>query len=114
MTGIQRRLTKALHVANCWSSDQTGNGLALLSLGTTRRIHSAGHRTEALAEIDANINWNRAWTGTPDGVNDPARDIPALEDLLRLVADAKVGVEWLTDTQNMRFNDELYQECELD
>ncbi len=113
MTGSQRRLTKALHVANCWSSDQPGNGLALLSLGTSRHIHTEEHRTEALAEIDANINWNRAWTGIPDGVNDPARDLPALEDLRKLVVDAAIGVEWLTDAQNMRFNEELYRSGEL-
>ena len=113
MTGIQHRLTKALHVANCWSSDHPGNGLALLSLGTTRSIHSDDHRTMALAEIDRNIAWNRSWTGTPDGVNDPARDIPALEDLRKLVVDAAIGAEWLTDAQNMRFNDELYRAGEL-
>src|SRR4051812_49488562 len=100
MTGIQRRLTRALHVSNCWSSAQPGNGLALLSLGTSRRVHSEDHRTMALAEIDQNINWNRAWTGTPDAVNDPARDLPALEDLRKLVVDAAIGAEWMTDAQN--------------
>ena len=113
MTGIQHRLTKALHVANCWSSDQPGNGLALLSLGTSRRIHSEEHRRKALAEIDADIAWNRAWTGTPDEANDPARDLPALEVLRKLVVDAAIGVEWLTDAQNMRFNEELYRAGEL-
>ncbi len=113
MTKVQRRLTKALHVANGWSSDQPGNGLALLSLGTTRRIHSADHRTEALAEIDRNIVWNRAWTGNSDGVNDPARDIPALEALRKLVVDAAIGVEWMSDAQNLRFTEELYQAGEL-
>ena len=69
MTKLQRRLTRALHTANCWSSDQPGNGLALLSHGTTRRVQSEDHRTKALAEIDRNIAWNRVWTGTPDEVN---------------------------------------------
>ena len=113
MTGSQRRLTRALHVANCWSSDQPGNGLALLSLGTSRRIHSEEHRRKALAEIDANIAWNRIWSGTPDDVNDPTRDLPALEDLRQLVVDAAIGAEWLTDAQNMRFNNELYRAGEL-
>ena len=113
MTKLQRRMTKALHVANCWSSDQPGDGLSLLSLGTTRRVHSEDHRRKALAEIDRNIAWNRVWTGTPDGVNDPIRDIPALEDLRKLVVDAAIGAEWLTDSQNMRFNDELYRAGEL-
>ena len=113
MTKLQHRLTRALHVANGWSSDQPGNGLALLSLGTSRRVHSEDHRTEALAEIDANVAWNLAWMGTPDGVNDPARDIPALEDLRKLVADAVVGAEWMTDAQNLRFAEELYQAGEL-
>ena len=113
MTGIQRRLTKALHVANCWSSDQPGNGLALLSVGTTRRIHSEDHRTMALAEIDRNIAWNRAWTGTPDEANDPIRDIPALEDLHKLVANAAIGAEWMSDAENLLFAEELYQASEL-
>ncbi len=113
MTKLQRRLTRALHTANCWSSDQMGNGLAMLSLGTTRRVHSEDHRTMALAEIDANIAWNREWTGNPDEVNDPTRDILALEDLRKLVVDAAIGEEWLTDAQNMRFNEELYQAGEL-
>ncbi len=89
------------------AGDQPGNWLALLSLGTTRRLHSELHRSEALAEIQSNIAWNHAWTGTPDDVNEPARDIPALEALRRLVEDATIGVEWLSDTQNMRFNEEL-------
>ncbi len=114
MTGLQRRLTKALYTANAWSSDQPGNGLAMLSLGTTRRIHAEDHRQQILAEIDANIAWNRSWTGTPDDVNDPARDMPALEDLRKLVQDATIGVEWQSDTQNMLFNEELYQAGELD
>jgi len=113
MTGLQRRLTQALHTANGWSSDQPGNGLALLSLGTTRRLHSDDHRRDALAEIDANVAWNRSWTGTPDHVNDPARDIPALEDLRKLVLDAAIGVEWLSDEQNRRFDDDLYRAGEL-
>ena len=113
MTKLQRRLTKALHVANGWSSDQPGNGLALLSLGTTLRVHSEDHRTGALAEIDQNVAWNRAWTGTPDEVNDPIRDIPALEDLRKLVVDAAIGVEWMSDSQNLQFAVELYQAGEL-
>ena len=113
MTGLQRRLTMALHVANCWSSDQPGNGLALLSLGTSRRIHSVDHRIMALAEIDRSIVWNRVWTGTPDAVNDPARDIPALGDLRQLVVDATIGEEWMSDAQNLRFAEELYQAGEL-
>jgi len=114
MTKLQRRLTQALQVANSWSSDQPGHGLALLSLGTTRRLHSEDHRTKAISEIDADIAWNRAWTGTTDLVNDPARDIPALEDLRKLVQDATIGVEWLTVAQNMPFNEHLYQAGELD
>jgi len=114
MTKLQRRLTRALHTANAWSSDQPGSGLALLSLGTTRRVHSEDHRQKALAEIDANIAWNRSWTGTPDDVNEPDRDIPALTALRKLVQDATIGVEWQSDTQNMRFNKELYQAGELD
>ena len=86
----------------------------LLSLGTSRRVHSEDHRTKALAEIDRNIAWNRAWTGTPDEVNDPTRDIPALEDLRQLVVDAAIGAEWMTDAQNLRFAEELYQAGELD
>ena len=113
MTKLQRRLTRALHVANGWSSDQMGNGLAMLSLGTTRCIYSEDHRTMALAEIDQNINWNRAWTGTPDEVNDPTRDIPALEDLRKLVVDAAIGAEGMTDAQNLLFAEELYQAGEL-
>ncbi len=113
MTGLLLRLTKALHVANCWSSDQPGNGLALLSLGTTRSIHSEDHRTKALAEIDRSIAWNRAWTGTPDAVNDPARDLPALENLRKLVVDAAIGEEWMTDAQNLRLAEELYLAGEL-
>jgi len=114
MTLLQRRFARALHVANAWSSDQPGNGLALLSLGTTRRVHSEDHRRNALAEIDQNLAWNRSWTGTTDDVNDPARDIPALTALRKLVQDATIGVEWQSDTQNMLLNEELYQAGELD
>ena len=114
MKKLQCRLTRALHTANCWSSDQPGNGLALLSLGTSRWIHTEEHRRKALAEIDANIAWNRAWTGIPDEVNDPARDLPALEDLRQLVVDAAICVEWMSDAQCMRFTEEPYQAGELD
>ena len=113
MTNSQRRLTRDLHVANGWSSDQPGNGLPLLSLGTTRRIDSEHHGTKAGAEIDANVAWNRAWTGTSDQSNDPTRDIPALVDLRKLVVDAAIGAEWMSDAQILRFAEELYQASEL-
>ena len=34
--------------------------------------------------------------------------------LRRLVVDAVIGSEWVTDAENMRFNEELYQAGELD
>jgi len=67
----------------------------------------------ALAEIDRNIARNQSWTGTPDEVNEPKPDIPALEDLRMLVLGAYVGEEWLTDTQNMRINEELFRAGKL-
>jgi len=114
MTNLQRRLTQALQVANSWSSDLPGHGLPLLSLGTTRRLHSEDHRTKALSEIDAKLAWNRSWTGTTDDVNVPSHDIPALTALRKLVQDATIGVEWQSDTQNMSFHDKLYRAGELD
>lgn len=86
---------------------QTANGLVLLNQGITRRLHSVLHRSKALVEIEQIIAWRHTWMGTPDDVSDPARDIPALEDPRLLVAGALVGEEWLSDAQNMRFNEEL-------
>lgn len=103
----------SIHVANLWSSDQPGNGLALLCLGTTRRNQSEEHRVLALAEIDRDIAWNRSRTGTPDEVNEPIRDIPDLENLLKLGEGALIGEEWLTDAEIMRFNNELHRAGKL-
>ncbi len=91
MTMHVHRLTKSFQITNGCSSDQPGKGLALLSLGTSRSIYAEDHRQQILAEIDASIAWDRTWTGTPNDVNEPARDILALEDLLKLVEGAIVG-----------------------
>ncbi len=113
MTKEQKRIVKAIHTANGWSSDQA-SGINLLSLGTTRIIHSESHRQGCIDQIGRDIAWNRTYTPSgPDDVNQPTRDIPALEDLLDLVRHAKVGQEWISFEENNRLNDALCRRGEL-
>lgn len=113
MTKTQKKLALAIHTANSWSAD-TGDGINLLSLGTTRKIHNEAHRQGCIRDINRNVLWNRAYIPKgPDDVNQPSRDIPALKALQKLVQTATIGKEWLTFDENNRFNEQLYQSGQL-
>lgn len=102
------KLCILIATANSWSSDIKGKGLALLSLGTTRRIHSETHRAECVKEINDNI----AWRKTLKKIEEPyrANDIENLETLLARVKSVRVKHEWLSDWENLHIHEELFQQ----
>src|ERR1700744_6133464 len=86
----------ALYTANQWSSDQEGNGLALLSFGTTRKVHSDDHRQQCLVEIGDNIRACEATLASgndtdDEEVEDAQRDIIQLRHLQDIVNNAPLG-----------------------
>lgn len=112
MTANEKRITIAINTCSHWWSDK-GSGKGLLSLGTSHIVHSEDHRRQCLSDIDGSIAWNETWTGTPDEVNDPKRDIPLLKDLRELVVAAKLGEKWMS-LEAYNCNVEiLYQKKEL-
>ncbi len=114
MTARKRRLTIAIDTANNWSSDGQYGAVSLLSLGTTRKLHSEEHRSECLRCIELDIEWNRVYQPDgPDDVNQPARDIPRLEDLAALVRSMEIGHEWMSYDEYSRLNDVLFSRGEL-
>lgn len=114
----KRELAKAIHTANAWSSDQKGKSLALLQLGTTRRIHSEDHRIAYLLEIKDNRTCCQELVNRPTVTAhldefDPEVEVRQLKALELLVKQAKIGREWLGDQENLRLQEELYQNGDL-
>jgi len=120
MAFTNEQLAAAIFTANAWSADH-GDGLQLLSLGTTRRIHSEDHRRKVLAEIDANIKWvdedddsiaadNAAADESGD---DWQNDLANLRHLRLVVEQAVVGQEWLSDADNLQISEKMYREGRL-
>jgi hypothetical protein len=109
MNFTNEQLVLAIHTANAWSADH-GDGLQLLSLGTTRKIHSEDHRQKALAEIDGNIRWMDG-----DGKADEDHDVTVenLRALRRMVEAAPVGHEWISDRDNLTIGERMYREGKL-
>ena len=101
--GQRTGLAMALFTATQWHSDRTG-GINLLSLGSTRKIHSEKHRAGCIAEITANLAYAET-SEHPEMKAEPAR----LRYLLATVQAADVGAEWLTDADNLRINETLYR-----
>lgn len=108
MKYTDEQLALAIYTANNWSSDQAGNGLALLSLGTTRTIHGEQHRGECLAEIEDNLAYSRGLK-EPTEPNDPKRDIPRLEMLREVVKGAKVKEEIIPYKVYFDITERLYR-----
>lgn len=102
----QKHIVRMIQTANDWSSDQP-DGIALLQLGTTRKIHSEEHRTKALKQIKDEIRW--CCRRLEDGIiGSAADDVDALLDLHCLVEISIIGEEWITDAVNMRLNEVLF------
>lgn len=102
------KLCILIYTANSWSSDQAGRGLALLSLGTTRRIHSEDHRAKCIKEINDNIAWRRKLKKVEEPYHED--DIKNLQNLLEKVKVVRVKHEWLSDAEDLRINEELFRE----
>lgn len=108
MNDVLESVTQLIHTANGWSSDQPGDGLALLSLGTTRTLHTEQHREECLTEIDANLNWCQS-----RGDKSDLDQIAPLRDLRGAVETAGIGVEWISWEDYSRVLDALHKRGEL-
>lgn len=102
------KLCILIATANSWSSDIKGRGLALLSLGTTRRIHSETHRAECVKEINDNIAWRKNLKKLEEPYR--ANDIENLEALLEKVKSVRVKHEWLTDWEDRHIHEELFKQ----
>lgn len=120
MNHVEKSLTLALYTATQWHSDKAGNGLALLSLGSTRKVHTEEHRRQCISEINHNIEYveNRMEFEQDESTGETAEELREhevlqLEALRHLVEITTIGKEWLTDSDNMRFNEELYRNNEL-
>lgn len=97
----RERLAVALQTAAEWHSDREG-GINLLRLSSCRKVHSEEHRAGLVAEIKADMSYCIARSDLDE--------IRRLLDLWRFVKDARVGDEWLSDRENLRLNDRLYEE----
>lgn len=104
----KHRLAILLHTAAMWHSDKQG-GINLLSLSSTRKVHSELHRDGLVQEIKADIFY---CLDRPD-VDDAMKDLKQLADLMAKVKTATVGKEWLSDKDNLRLNEELFQAGKL-
>ncbi len=101
-TAKQKLIAKAIQTAAEWHSDKS-DGIALLSISSTRTVHSEEHRQACLADINRNIaavRENSSWY--------PEDEIDKLQDLAEIIQAATIKVEWLSDAENQRINDELY------
>jgi hypothetical protein len=103
----KQRLAMAIFTATQWHSDH-GSGVALLSLGSTFKIHSEEHRRIALADIDGNLAWCRTQPYDLESEFDPVVEINRLIHLRKLVVACAVGKAWLSDRENMALNEVLY------
>lgn len=96
-------ICRAIQTAYGWSAG-SGKGLQLYSFASCRMVHSEDHRAAAIKDVEDNILWNKNWTGTPDEANDPARDIPLLEELMLVLKQAKIKKELISDQQYMAYD----------
>ena len=103
MAFTNEQLAVAIYTANQWSAG-SGDGVQLLSLGTTRKIHSEDHRRKALAEIDGNITYCTE--------NDPD-ELTRLRDLRTLVETAEVGLEIIPHQTYFDITEGMYREGTL-
>lgn len=104
-------ICKLIDEAFNWSSDKKGSGLALYSFASTRTVHSEEHRANLFREIASNVDYvatqktsKRPRHGelTPAG---QSRQIKLLGKLAGFIAEAELGVEFVTDEQMMYFWD---------
>jgi hypothetical protein len=85
----------------------------MLSLSSTRTVHSEEHRQNLIADIRKNIAYI---CETGDEYNEDAdevKDIARLAALLYCVKTATIGEEWLSDSEHLRINEEMYQAGKL-
>jgi hypothetical protein len=105
----KRLLAKLLYTASCWHGD-TGKGpVAMLSLSSTRKVHSEEHRRRLIDEIVCDICVSIGAAQCGHAISSNLEEIRELTLLWEEVASCKVGEEWLTDRENLRYGDELYE-----
>lgn len=116
MNWHENLIVEAIHTASLWHSDKKGNGLALLQLSSTRKVHSEVHRAELILEIDQAVGFTEKMTGFPLPIeqgNEVQKDLRRLRRLRQIVEQAPVGEEWISFAENNRINDILYERGEL-
>jgi hypothetical protein len=96
----KERLALLLQTAAEWHSSE-GGGIHLLSLSSTRTVHTERHRAGLIGEIRQDLRW------TID--RGELREARRLLALWMQVAHCPVGREWLTFDENNRLNDRLYE-----
>jgi hypothetical protein len=118
LTKTNKRIVLALFTCSQWWSSEGPNGHGLLSLGTTRKLHSEEHRTECLSNIDCDLAWLESRSKPPGLISSGEQDeiehdIARLTDLRKLVADAVVGHEWMDYDKYFALSESLFQKGQL-
>jgi hypothetical protein len=108
------KLSLAIYTASQWHDDHTKGGIAMLSLSSTRTVHSEEHRQNLIADIRQDIKYI-CETGDEynDDCSEEVKDLARLVALFRIVKHAVIGEEWLSDEEHLRINEALYQAGKL-
>lgn len=119
MNHAEKSLSIALYTCSQWHSDH-GSGLSLLSLGSTRKLHSEDHRLSCVTDIDHDIEYVKTSMpfeedeSTGRCVEELRQDeVDRLEALQLYVRLMPIGVEWLSYEDYFRFSEILYRNNEL-
>ncbi len=113
MRVTRRLLAMTLQTANEWHSDSDEGGRHMLVLSSTRKIHSEEHRQGLQKAIKQNIQSVLGENFTNLTPASRRKTILLLLDLYEVVGVMLVGAEWLTDAENLRLNEELFQEGKI-
>jgi hypothetical protein len=106
----KRDLVIALHTAGQWHGDTGIGNRALLSLSSTRKVHTDDHRENLIGQIRKDIAWTLGDNVRHrEDYDDWRKDIDRLLDLLHIVTTCEVGVPWVSDRENARINEDLYK-----
>jgi hypothetical protein len=101
LSGFRRQclIVRALYAAKLWPKNQIRTGGSMPDLAKSRKVQSEQHRRNLLADID--------------GANELCKDNPILVDFRLLIAEAKVGDEWISEKKNSAFGKAMQSNCDL-
>lgn len=107
----KKKIARAIYTASLWHDDTTTGGIALLSLDSTRKIHTQEHKENLIREIDKDIEVAKGWVGypVPEGDTEPEIDIKNLQSLREVVLEAPVGEELISYQEYFDITERLYE-----